>query len=105
MDCDGLQQRIDRLGLDAMRRVPGEPLESRVFGQGWCEDRVDPAEQVDDGFVKDLVTVAFVLNRIAQFETEVGIDLNRVTGDSRFFFGFALGSLQVGFSGIAMSLG
>lgn len=51
MLTDRLQQRVDEPLLNAVRRIPGEPLIEVMFGQDDVGFRLDITEQDDIGFV------------------------------------------------------
>lgn len=90
-----MQQWIDRLCLDFMRRVPGKPLVGWVLGQLRLDGGLDFAEQVDDRLLKDLIAMTFVANGIGQFESKFGIESDRIGSDARFLFGFPKCRFQV----------
>jgi len=102
----GVEQRVDRPFLDAVRRIPVEPVEVVMFG----EDDVDGANELRKKnkqlfFNQPFSAVSLLIHQIAIFEAKVRIDRNVRFQNACFFAKFAQSTFQFGFAFVHVAFG
>jgi len=100
----GRQKRIDREGLNLVRRLPGEPLVARVLGRIDLYIANEPSEKDDECFVIELA-IALAADLILRHKAEAVDELYVAAIDAGFFTQLAKGTLQLALSRINMPLG
>src|SRR5690554_951465 len=100
------QQRVDRLFLDIVRRIPGYPVGLAMLGESDIDLALEPGQEIDDRLQALLASKAvFIGNDVLKRKTEFWIDTNVGGADTGFFFEFAQGTLQFRLTRVDVPLG
>ena len=100
---NGLEQRIDSLGLELMRWRPVEPTEAAVFGHDEFSVSRQFGEKNDERLPGRLL--AAVAHFIFFLKSKLGVDNDVVRANGRFFAQFPQSALFIGLARIHMPLG
>lgn len=100
-----VQQRVDRVGLNMMWRIPVKPLVACMFGDNNRDIGIGKTGKKYDQLLLSGFELIFLgRDRVLVHEPELFVDLNLVLADPRLFFQFAQRTFKFCFARVNMPL-